>query len=280
VFERFTERARQVVVLAQDEARALRHNYIGTEHILLGLLREKEGLAAHVLGSLGIDLEGARAQIVRIVGQGNEAVTEQIPFTKHATKTLEVSLREALSLGHDYIGTEHILLGLIRENESVAARILLDFDADGEKVRGEIIRKLSGPGRRQAGAGGPAGEGFPQGAESKIELVLRRVVPVAQQMSDGTWVVSVEVWDHELVIRWARSQQWTAAHLYHRFWQGWQVSDDAETSYTPVGASGGGNPDRGYRGGAAFEPSPPPTATSLRITHETVDDVLSVSLTD
>ena len=99
-------------------------------------------------------------------------------------------------------------------------------------------------------------------------------------MSDGTWVVSVEVWDHELVIRWARSQQWPPAHFYNRSWHGWHVSDDAETSYTPVGASGGGNPERGYRGGTAFEPSPPPTATSLRITHETVDDALSVSLTD
>jgi hypothetical protein len=275
VFERLTERARQVVVLAQDEARVLRRNYIGTEHILLGLLREKEGLAAHVLGSLGIDLEGARAQIVRIVGQGNEAVTEQIPFTQHAINVLNLTQREALSLGDNYVGTEHILLGLVRENEGVAARILLDFDADGEKLRGEILRMRGRPSRQPQ-----TGEGFPPGVEPKIELVLRRVVPVAQQMSDGTWVVSVEVWDHELVIRWARSLQWTAAHLYHRFWHGWQVSDDAETSYTPVGASGGGNPERGYPGGAAFEPSPPPTATSLRITHETVDDVLSVSLTD
>jgi hypothetical protein len=279
VFERFTARAREVLALAQGEARALRHNYIGTEHVLLGLLREEEGLAAHVLGSLGITLEEARAQVVRIVGQGEEAVTDQIPFTRRAKKVQEHAQREALSLGHNYIGTEHILLGLVRENEGVGARILLDFDADADKIRNEIIRILSGPGRRQAGVGRPAGEGFPPAAESKVDLVLRRVVPVAQQMSDGTWVVSVEVWDHELVIRWARSQQWPPAHLY-RSWHGWQVSDDAETSYTRVGASGGGNPERGYRGGAAFEPSPPPTATSLRIAHETIDDVLSVSLTD
>src|SRR5881628_3881851 len=128
LFERFTERARQVVVLAQDEARALRHNYIGTEHFLLGLLREEEGLAARVLGFLGITLEEARTQVVRIVGQGEEAVTDQIPFTLRANKVLELALREALSLGHNYIGTEHILLGLVRENEGVAARILLDFD--------------------------------------------------------------------------------------------------------------------------------------------------------
>jgi ATP-dependent Clp protease ATP-binding subunit ClpC len=158
LFERFTERARQVVVLAQDEARALKHNYIGTEHILLGLLREEEGLAARVLESLDITVEEVRAQVARIVGQGDEVTTGQIPFTPRAKKVLELALREALSLGHNYIGTEHILLGLVRENEGVAARILLDFDADAEKIRNEIIRMLSGPGRRQQGAGAGAGE--------------------------------------------------------------------------------------------------------------------------
>jgi ATP-dependent Clp protease ATP-binding subunit ClpC len=158
LFERFTERARQVVVLAQDEARALKHNYIGTEHLLLGLLREEEGLAARVLESLDITVEEVRAQVARIVGQGDEVTTGQIPFTPRANKVLELALREALSLGHNYIGTEHILLGLVRENEGVAARILLDFDADAEKIRNEIIRMLSGPGRRQQGQGGPAGE--------------------------------------------------------------------------------------------------------------------------
>ncbi|MDQ3859594.1 MAG: ATP-dependent Clp protease ATP-binding subunit [Actinomycetota bacterium] len=153
MFERFTERARQVVVLAQDEARALKHNYIGTEHILLGLLREEEGLAARVLESLDITVEEVRAQVARIVGQGDEVTTGQIPFTPRAKKVLELALREALSLGHNYIGTEHILLGLVRENEGVAARILLDFDADAEKIRNEIIRMLSGPGRRQQGGG-------------------------------------------------------------------------------------------------------------------------------
>src|SRR5919199_644388 len=158
MFERFTERARQVVVLAQDEARALKHNYIGTEHILLGLLREEEGLAARVLESLDITVEEVRAQVARIVGQGDEVTTGQIPFTPRAKKVLELALREALSLGHNYIGTEHILLGLVRENEGVAARILLDFDADAEKIRNEIIRMLSAPGRRQQGGAGAAGE--------------------------------------------------------------------------------------------------------------------------
>ncbi len=167
MFERFTERARQVVVLAQDEARALKHNYIGTEHILLGLLREEEGLAARVLESLDITVEEVRAQVARIVGQGDEVTTGQIPFTPRAKKVLELALREALSLGHNYIGTEHILLGLVRENEGVAARILLDFDADAEKIRNEIIRMLSGPGRRQGGGGGG-----PQGEKAKSSKLL------------------------------------------------------------------------------------------------------------
>jgi ATP-dependent Clp protease ATP-binding subunit ClpC len=147
VFERFTERAKQVVVLAQDEARALKHNYIGTEHILLGLLREEEGLAARVLESLDVTVEEVRAQVARIIGPGDEPIVSgQIPFTPRAKKVLELSLREALSLKHNYIGTEHILLGLVRENEGVAARILLDFGADAEKIRNEIMRVLSGPG--------------------------------------------------------------------------------------------------------------------------------------
>jgi ATP-dependent Clp protease ATP-binding subunit ClpC len=160
LFERFTERARQVVVLAQEEARTLKHNYIGTEHILLGLLREEEGLAARVLESLDITVERVRSQVVRIVGSGEEVTSGQIPFTPRAKKVLELALREALSLGHNYIGTEHILLGLVRENEGVAARILLDFDADSDKIRNEVIRMLSGPGgRRQGGGAAGAGEG-------------------------------------------------------------------------------------------------------------------------
>jgi ATP-dependent Clp protease ATP-binding subunit ClpC len=146
VFERFTERARQIVVLAQDEARRLGHDYIGTEHLLLGLLREEEGLAARVLDSLGITVEDVRAQVASIVGRGADkpGTTGQIPFTPRAKKVLELSLREAMSLGHNYIGTEHVLLGLVRENEGVAARVLLDFDADAEKVRDRVIAQLGG----------------------------------------------------------------------------------------------------------------------------------------
>jgi ATP-dependent Clp protease ATP-binding subunit ClpC len=154
MFERFTERARLVVVFAEDEARALQHNYIGTEHVLLGLLREEEGLAARVLDSLEITVEEVRAQVACIVGRGDGVTTGDVPLTPQAEKDIKLALREALARGHNYIGTEHILLGLVRENKGVAARILLDFDADAEKIRNEIIRMLSGPGRR-SGSSGP-----------------------------------------------------------------------------------------------------------------------------
>jgi ATP-dependent Clp protease ATP-binding subunit ClpC len=144
MFERFSERARQVVVLAQDEARSLKHNYIGTEHLLLGLFREEEGIAARVLESLGITLDEVRAQVARLVGEGDETVGGQIPFTPRAKKVLELSMREALSLGHNFIGTEHILLGVARENEGVAARILFDLGADDEKIRGAVLAALGG----------------------------------------------------------------------------------------------------------------------------------------
>jgi ATP-dependent Clp protease ATP-binding subunit ClpA len=142
VFERFTERAREVVVLAQVEARDLKHNYIGTEHLLLGLLREEEGVGSRVLESLGVTLKGVRGQVARIVGEGDEVTTGQIPFTPRAKKVLELGLREALSLGHNYIGTEHLLLGLVREGEGVGCRILLDFGADSDAIRNGVVRTL------------------------------------------------------------------------------------------------------------------------------------------
>ena len=130
MFERFTDRARRVVVLAQEEARLLNHNYIGTEHILLGLIHEGEGVAAKALESLGISLEGVRGQVEELIGQGGSSPSGHIPFTPRAKKVLELSLREALQLGHNYIGTEHILLGLIREGEGVAAQVLVKLGAD------------------------------------------------------------------------------------------------------------------------------------------------------
>jgi ATP-dependent Clp protease ATP-binding subunit ClpC len=155
MFERFSERARHVVVLAQDEARALRHNYIGTEHLLLGLLREEEGMAARALVSLGITVEKVRAQVARIVGQGDEVTSGQIPFTPRAKKVLELALREALTLGHNHVGTEHVLLGLVREGEGVAARILLDFGADADNTRTRVMDLLAEGGYRVEHAAWP-----------------------------------------------------------------------------------------------------------------------------
>jgi ATP-dependent Clp protease ATP-binding subunit ClpC len=160
MFERFTDRARRVVVLAQEEARMLNHNYIGTEHILLGLIHEGEGVAAKGLESLGISLEGVRSQVEEIIGQGQQAPSGHIPFTPRAKKVLELSLREALQLGHNYIGTEHILLGLIREGEGVAAQVLVKLGADLNRVRQQVIQLLSGYQGKEAVASGPA-EGTP-----------------------------------------------------------------------------------------------------------------------
>ncbi|MGH3982259.1 MAG: ATP-dependent Clp protease ATP-binding subunit [Pseudonocardiaceae bacterium] len=162
MFERFTDRARRVVVLAQEEARMLNHNYIGTEHILLGLIHEGEGVAAKALESLGIALEGVRQQVEEIIGQGQQAPSGHIPFTPRAKKVLELSLREALQLGHNYIGTEHILLGLIREGEGVAAQVLVKLGADLNRVRQQVLQLLSGyQGKEPTESGSGRGEGTP-----------------------------------------------------------------------------------------------------------------------
>ncbi|MDX5399373.1 MAG: NDP-hexose 4-ketoreductase, partial [Actinomycetes bacterium] len=169
MFERFTDRARRVVVLAQDEARLLNHNYIGTEHILLGLIHEGEGVASKALEGLDIKLEAVREQVQEIIGQGQQAPTGHIPFTPRAKKVLELSLREALQLGHNYIGTEHILLGLIREGEGVAAQVLVKLGADLNRVRQQVIQLISGyqgkEGAPPAGVtAGGAQEGTPSGS--------------------------------------------------------------------------------------------------------------------
>jgi ATP-dependent Clp protease ATP-binding subunit ClpC len=201
MFERFTDRARRVVVLAQEEARMLSHNYIGTEHILLGLIHEGEGVAAKALESLDISLEAVRAQVEEIIGQGQQAPSGHIPFTPRAKKVLELSLREALQLGHSYIGTEHILLGLIREGEGVAAQVLQKLGADLNRVRQQVIQLLSGfQGKEQAGAqaataGAPAdapssslvldqfGRNLTQDArESKLDPVIGREQEIERVM--------------------------------------------------------------------------------------------------
>ncbi|MGH3739094.1 MAG: ATP-dependent Clp protease ATP-binding subunit [Micromonosporaceae bacterium] len=198
MFERFTDRARRVVVLAQEEARMLNHNYIGTEHILLGLIHEGEGVAAKALESLGISLEGVRQQVEEIIGQGQQAPSGHIPFTPRAKKVLELSLREALQLGHNYIGTEHILLGLIREGEGVAAQVLVKLGADLNRVRQQVIQLLSGyQGGKEPAAAGGTGEAAPstslvldqfgrnltQGArEGKLDPVIGREKEIERVM--------------------------------------------------------------------------------------------------
>jgi ATP-dependent Clp protease ATP-binding subunit ClpC len=164
MFQRFTDRARRVVVLAQEEARLLNHDYIGTEHLLLGLIREGQGVAPKALESLGISLEDTRQEVEQIIGQGTSVPAGHIPFTPRAKKVMELSLREALNLGHNYIGTEHILLGLVREGEGVAAQVLTKLGADLSGVRQQVIELL-------AGYAGPAlveGEGL---SDEDIELL-------------------------------------------------------------------------------------------------------------
>src|ERR1700756_3908363 len=197
MFERFTDRARRVVVLAQEEARMLNHNYIGTEHILLGLIHEGEGVAAKALESLGIALEGVRQQVEEIIGQGQQAPSGHIPFTPRAKKVLELSLREALQLGHNYIGTEHILLGLIREGEGVAAQVLVKLGADLNRVRQQVLQLLSGYQGKEPAESAGRGESAPstslvldqfgrnltQGArEGKLDPVIGREKEIERVM--------------------------------------------------------------------------------------------------
>src|ERR1700723_4143396 len=198
MFERFTDRARRVVVLAQEEARMLNHNYIGTEHILLGLIHEGEGVAAKSLESLGISLEGVRSQVNEIIGQGQQAPSSgHIPFTPRAKKVLELRLREALQLGHNYIGTEHILLGLIREGDGVAAQVLVKLGAERNRVRQQVIQLLHGYQGKEPAASGTSAESAPstslvldqfgrnltQGArEGKLDPVIGREKEIERVM--------------------------------------------------------------------------------------------------
>ena len=187
MFERFTDRARRVVVLAEEEARMLNHNYIGTEHILLGLIGEGEGVAAKALESLGVSLAVVRQQVEEIIGQGEQALSESIPFTPRAKKVFELSLRESLQLGHQYVGTEHILLALIREGDGVAAQVLVKLGADLNRVRQQVIQLLHGyQGKEPTSAGTGAGSQLGQrtrvrpqeDAPTRIELLDRRLAAI------------------------------------------------------------------------------------------------------
>ena len=187
MFERFTDRARRVVVLAQEEARMLNHNYIGTEHILLGLIHEGEGLAAKALESLGISLDAVRQQVEEIIGQGQQAPSGHIPFTPRAKKVLELTRREAEQLGHNYIGTEHILLGLIREGNGVAAQVLVMLGADLNRVRLTVIQLLHGhPAKEPVSTRSAAQElRLPPGLQARLDEVEQRLAAIEQRLGTG-----------------------------------------------------------------------------------------------
>jgi len=188
MFERFTDRARRVVVLAQEEARMLDHDYIGTEHILLGLIREGDGYAARSLESLGISLDAVRQQVQEIIGRGQQAPSGHIPFTPRAKKVLELSLRESLQLGHNYIGTEHMLLGLLREGDGVAAQVLVRLGADLDRVREQVIQLLHGYQGQDVGSagsqpGGRARAGLPDDALAWFDALDRRLTALERWVS-------------------------------------------------------------------------------------------------
>ena len=275
MFERFTDRARRVVVLAQEEARLLNHNYIGTEHLLLGLVHEGEGVAAQALTRLGVSLEAVRAEVEEVVGQGTEAPSGHIPFTPRSKKVLELSLREALELGHNYIGTEHILLGLLREGQGVGAQVLVKLGAGRDRVRQVVVQLLAGyagvpPEQRAAAAGRPpvapvaAGPGFYSEREPP-ELV--RVVPLNRQVADESGLrvalISLEIWSGWFDLRYALLPR-TAGPLLEVALD-WRVSDDLGTDYTLTGLAAGGGPLL-YIHQLDFRPAPPEDARILTLT--------------
>ena len=281
MFERFTDRARRVVVLAQEEARLLNHNHIGTEHILLGLIHEGEGVAYLALTELGISLDAVRAQVEAEIGQGSEAPGGHIPFTPRAKKVLELSLREALQLGHNYIGTEHILLGLIREGEGVAAQVLVGLGAGLDRVRQQVVQLLANAGASQAEqvAAGPSrirqqavtamvagGPGFYR--DEPAELV--RVVPLAREVFHGLGfrvvLISLEVWSGWLDLRYALLPDGPpATPPMQEVALDWQLTDSTTRTYELAGAaSGGGRLLRVHH--LTFMPGLPEEAGTLTLT--------------
>jgi ATP-dependent Clp protease ATP-binding subunit ClpA len=201
MFERFTDRARRVVVLAQEQARLLNHDYLGTEHLLLGLTAEDQGVAATALESLGIRLEAIQSQVEEIIGRGESPPGGQIPFTPQAKKVLELSLREAKQLGHDYIGTEHLLLGLLREGEGVAAQVLVKLGADLSRVRQQVIQLLS------ASAGGLEAGARTRWVRMTVPKDLREVEEqLAQVRQQKEAAIDAEEFDRAAALRDAEQQ--------------------------------------------------------------------------
>jgi hypothetical protein len=278
MFERFTDRARRVVVLAQQEARALNHDYIGTEHILLGLVQEGDGVAARALQSLGITPEAVRAEVEQIVGRGSDPPGSHIPFTPRSKKVLELSLREAMQLGHNYIGTEHILLGLIREGEGVAAQVLAKLGGRPPRVRQAVVVLLAGaagevPAEQAARAGQPPTvmvTGGPGAFQEQEPAELVRVVPLAREVHRGyghrTVLISLEVWSGWLDVRFALlPEDPPGAPPVADVVLTWQLSDDRGTAYELTGlSSSGGRRLRIHQLG--FQPAPPAEAATLTLT--------------
>jgi Clp amino terminal domain, pathogenicity island component len=266
VFERFTDKARRVVVLAQEEARLLDHNYIGTEHILLGLVREGEGVAARALQQLDISLETVRSRVEAIIGRGTEPSGGHIPFTPRAKKVLELSLREALQLGHNYIGTEHILLGLVREGEGVAAQVLLELGAGLDRVRQQVIQVLSGHAGPSPAATVGMVPGGPPPAAGRAPAEPLRVVPLATEAASGEgWrlvLLSLEIWSAWVDLRYAVLGS-AAGQLPPPL--RWRLADDAGGAYTDAGSSSGGDQLLQVHQ-VRFQPAPPETATTLTLT--------------
>jgi hypothetical protein len=279
MFERFTDRARRVVVLAQDEARLLNHNYIGTEHLLLGLLRESGSVAAEVLQRLGVSLEIVRSEVEQIIGRGMTTPTGHIPFTPRSKKVLELSLREALQLGHNYIGTEHILLGIIREGEGVAAQVLVKLGADLARVRHEVTEVLSARGEQPSGtsparvftslAAPPIGARHARSRDPAAPSLVR-VIPIAREVevAEG-WrlaLLSLEIWSGWLDLRVSiGGSKEERAPLETSGFGGWHLADDLGTDYERLGTSFGGD-DLFQFLQTTFTPPPPAGATALTLT--------------
>jgi hypothetical protein len=277
MFERFTDRARRVVVLAQEEARFLDHNYIGTEHLLLGLLHEGEGAAAQALGQLrGVSLERVRSEVEQIIGRGKSAAGEHIPFTPRSKKVLELSLREALNLGHNYIGTEHILLGLIREGEGVAVQVLVKLGADLPGLRQQVIEVVNrrgeeqGPSMRFASSAAPP-FGAQHARSTPVPPTLTRVVPIAREVEISEWrrlvLLSLEIWSDwvDLRVSVSSAEGERRAPLGTAAYDDWTLADDLGTTYQRLGTSISGD-DLFQVHQATFAPSPPAEATTLTLT--------------
>ncbi len=280
MFERFTDRARRVVVLAAEEARLLDHNYIGTEHLLLGLLHEAAGVAAEALGRVeGVSLERVRSEVEQIVGRGDSAPGGHIPFTPRSKKVLELSLREALKLGHNYIGTEHILLGLVREGEGVAVQVLVKLGADLATVRQQAIEIAN---RRGGVEQGPATTRLPSTTLPPIgarhartkgvgQPRLRRVLPIAREVeiSKGRrlGLLSLDVWSEWVDLRVTLSSSKDERQPPHETtgYDAWTLADDLGTEYRCLNTTYGGD-DLFQVHESTFAPSPPPEAASLTLT--------------